>query len=50
MIEDIIPRAEIDWDAAQLLCLGLDVVVETPPKLIVAMRVQTDAIATLYRD
>lgn len=47
-IEGTIPRAEIDWYAAQLLPVGPDLVVESPPELIAALRRQALQIAALY--
>jgi predicted DNA-binding transcriptional regulator YafY len=43
-----IPPTEIDFYAAQLLPVGTDLVVESPPELIAAMRRQAQAIAELY--
>ncbi len=40
LIEGIVPRSEIGWFASQLLPVGLDVTVESPPELIAAMRAQ----------
>ena len=49
VIEGTVPRSEVDWYAAQLLSVGPDIVVESPPELVAAMRAQADAIAALYR-
>lgn len=48
IIEGTIPRHEIDWYAAQLLAEGADVVVESPPELIVAIRQHIELVASLY--
>jgi predicted DNA-binding transcriptional regulator YafY len=48
-IDTIIPEAEIDFFAARLLPLGTDIVVESPPQLIEAMRTKAEEIAALYR-
>jgi predicted DNA-binding transcriptional regulator YafY len=48
IVEGTIPRSEIDWFAGQFLAAGIDVVVESPPELIAAMRAQVAAIAALY--
>ena len=49
VIEGTVPRSEVDWYAAQLLSVGPDIVVESPPELVAAIRAQADAIAALYR-
>lgn len=50
VIEATIPRAEIEWYAAQLLPAGADVIVESPPELITAIRRQAHTVVTLYRE
>jgi predicted DNA-binding transcriptional regulator YafY len=49
VIEGTIPRSEVEWFASKLLPVGPDVVVESPPELIAAIRAQAEAIALLYR-
>lgn len=49
VIDGAIPRSEVAWFAAQLLPVGTDVVVESPPELVAALRAQAEAIAALYR-
>jgi hypothetical protein len=49
VIEATIPPSEIDWYAAQLLPVGPDVVVESPPEFSAAIRAQIDLSAALYR-
>ena len=48
-IEGTIPHSEVEWYASRLLAVGTDVVVESPPELIAAIRAQADTIARLYR-
>lgn len=48
-IEGRIPQSEIDWYATQLLALGADAIVESPPELIAAIDQHIRAIAALYR-
>ena len=48
VIEGIVPRSEIGWFASQLLPVGLDVTVESPPELIAAMRAQASALLERY--
>ena len=48
VIEGAIPRSEIDWYATRLLSAGTDVLVESPPELIAALRHQARALAALY--
>lgn len=43
-----IPASSIDFYASRLLSLGTDVIVESPPELIRAMRATSKAIASLY--
>jgi predicted DNA-binding transcriptional regulator YafY len=43
-----IPASEVDWYARQLLALGGDLVVESPPELIEALRQQAQEILRLY--
>lgn len=49
VIEGAIPRSEVAWYASQFLAAGPDVVVESPPELITAIRAQADTVAMLYR-
>jgi len=49
VIEGSIPHSEIDWYATQLLALGADAVVESPPELIAAIDHHLHAIAALYQ-
>jgi hypothetical protein len=49
VIEAAIPRSEVEWYASRLLAVGPDVVVQSPPELIVAIRAQVAALARLYR-
>jgi predicted DNA-binding transcriptional regulator YafY len=48
VIDGAIPRHEIDWYAAQLLAEGADVIVESPPELIAAIRRHVHTVAELY--
>ncbi len=47
-IDTVIPEAEVDFFAARLLPLGTEIVVESPPELIDALRRKAEAIAALY--
>ena len=49
VIEGTIPLSEIDFFAARLLVVGTDVVVESPPELVVAIRAKAEALAALYQ-
>ena len=49
VIEGSIPRSQIEWFARQLLAVGPDVVVQSPPELIAAICAQANAVAGLYR-
>lgn len=49
VIEGAIPRSEVEWYASQLLAVGPDVVVESPPELIAAICAQADTVAMSYR-
>jgi len=49
IIEGTIPWHEIDWYAAQLLAEGADVIVESPPELIAAIRHHIQVVAELYQ-
>jgi predicted DNA-binding transcriptional regulator YafY len=49
VIDATIPESEIDWYAAQLLPLGSDVLITSPPQLIAAMRQKAREIAELYQ-
>jgi predicted DNA-binding transcriptional regulator YafY len=49
VIEGSLPRSEVAWYARQLLAVGPDVVVQSPPELIAAICAQADAVAALYR-
>jgi predicted DNA-binding transcriptional regulator YafY len=44
-----IPRREVDYYASRLLSEGTDVVVESPPELVDALRKKATEVATLYR-
>jgi predicted DNA-binding transcriptional regulator YafY len=48
-IEAEIPRRELDYYASRLLSEGTDVVVESPPELVEALREKAGEVATLYR-
>jgi len=48
MIEETIPHGEIGWYAAQLLAIGTEVVVESPPELIAELCRQAEAITARY--
>ncbi len=48
VIEGTLPRSEMGWFASQLLPVGLDATVESPPELIDAMRAQAGAILEWY--
>lgn len=47
-IEEEIPRRELDYYASRLLSVGTDVVVESPPELVEALRKKAGEVATLY--
>ena len=47
-IEAEIPRRELDYYASRLLSVGTDVVVESPPELVEALREKAGEVATLY--
>lgn len=47
-IKGTIPASEIEWYATQLLPVGADALVQSPPELIAAIRRQVLAIANLY--
>lgn len=47
-IEGTIPASEIEWYATQLLPVGADALVQSPPELIAAIRRQSLAVADLY--
>lgn len=48
VIETWIPASAIDFYAARLLGVGTDLIVESPPELITAMREKSQALARLY--
>ncbi|MGA7669128.1 MAG: WYL domain-containing protein [Nitrolancea sp.] len=48
VIEGTLPRSEVGWFASQLLPVGLDATVESPPELIDAMWAQARAILDRY--
>jgi len=48
-IDTYIPRSEVDYYAARLLSVGIDVVVDSPPELVEAIRDRAGEIADLYR-
>jgi predicted DNA-binding transcriptional regulator YafY len=48
ILESAIPHADIDYFAQRFLALGTDVVVESPPELIEAIRTRARAVAALY--
>ena len=50
LIDARIPESEVDYFASRLLPLGTDVVVESPPQLIAALRRMAQDLAALYRD
>ena len=47
-VEGTIPASEIEWYATQLLPVGVDALVQSPPDLIAAIRHQALAIAGMY--
>ncbi len=47
-IDATIPASEVEWYAERLLPVGTDIVVESPPELIWAMRRKADEIVALY--
>ena len=49
IIEGTIPRSEAGWFAAQLLPVGTEVIVDSPPELIDAMRQRAQAILRQYQ-
>ncbi len=49
VIDGTIPQSEVAWFAGQLLAIGPDVVVESPPALTAAIRAQAEHMALLYR-
>jgi predicted DNA-binding transcriptional regulator YafY len=49
VIEGTIPHSEVGWYASQFLAVGPDIVVQSPPELIAALRAQADTVARLYR-
>jgi predicted DNA-binding transcriptional regulator YafY len=49
IIEGTIPHSEVEWFASKLLPVGPDVIVESPPELIAAIRAQAVAVAALYQ-
>ncbi len=49
VIDTGIPASEIDFFATRLLLAGTDVVVESPPELVAAIREKAQAIAALYQ-
>ena len=48
VIETTLPASEIDWFAARLLPVGAEVVVESPPELIEAIRRNARELASMY--
>jgi predicted DNA-binding transcriptional regulator YafY len=49
VIEGDIPPSEVNWYAARLLPLGTDLIVESPPELVEAIRSKAGEIAGLYQ-
>lgn len=49
-IEATIPASELDWFADHLLPLGSDLVVESPPELIDAMREKAEVVLAQYQE
>ena len=47
-VEGTIPGSEIEWYTTQLLSVGADALVQSPPELIAAIRRQALAIANMY--
>jgi predicted DNA-binding transcriptional regulator YafY len=50
VIDAAIPESELDWYAAQLLPLGTNLRITSPPQLIAALRQKAREIAALYYD
>lgn len=48
VVETEIPRQELDYYASRLLSVGTDVVVQSPPKLLEALREKAREVAGLY--
>lgn len=48
LLETTIPASEIDFYAARFLALGTQIVVETPPELVSAIRRQAEKVVQLY--
>ncbi len=43
------PASEVEWYAARLLSVGTDVLIESPPELIEAIRRKARELGTLYQ-
>ena len=50
VIEATIPEAEIEWYAAQLLPVGREIVITSPPQLIAALRRKARDVLALYEE
>jgi predicted DNA-binding transcriptional regulator YafY len=50
LIEAALPPGDVEWFASQLLPLGTELTVESPPELITALRRQARAVAALYEE
>jgi predicted DNA-binding transcriptional regulator YafY len=48
-VEEMIPRSEVRYYATQLLPLGDDVQVLSPPELVTELRAMASAVIELYR-
>lgn len=48
MVEADIPRQELDYYASRLLSVGTEVIVESPPELVEALREKAREVAELY--
>lgn len=47
-VEAEVPRSELDWFANQLLALGIDVIVESPPELVELINQKASSILETY--
>ncbi len=50
LLETVVPKQELDYFASRLLSVGTDVVVESPPELVKALRRKARGVAGLYED
>jgi predicted DNA-binding transcriptional regulator YafY len=48
LVEAELPRQELDYYASRLLSVGTDIVVESPPELVDAIREKAREVARLY--